>query len=54
LYGTVVSKSQPYTLPYQNGWYRHRFGSARVWGDYKATVYVDGVAVGSATTHVGL
>ena len=54
LYGSVIKKTDPFTLHYQNGWYKHRYGTATIWGNYKATVYVNGSVAGSAVAHVGL
>jgi hypothetical protein len=50
----VLQKSENHPLKYEHGWYYQPFGTARVFGDYKVTVYVDGVAKGTADAHVGL
>jgi len=52
--GVVIQKSENYALRNEHGWYYQPFGTAHVFGDYRVTVYVDGVVSGSAVTHVGL
>lgn len=51
--GVVIQKADNHALKNEHGWYYQQFGTARVFGDYKVTLYVDGVASGSAVTHVG-
>ena len=51
--GIVLQKSTDHPLKNASGWYYQQFGTARVFGDYRVTVYVDGTARGTAVTHVG-
>src|ERR1051326_4111342 len=51
--GIVLQKSADHPLKNASGWYYQQFGTARVFGDYRVTVYVDGTARGTAVTHVG-
>jgi serine/threonine protein kinase len=51
--GLEIKKSEDFALRSERGWYGWRLGKAPLFGEYKVTVYVDGVVRGTANTHVG-
>ncbi len=51
--GMTIRKSDGVAVKAASGWYYQEFGNATAWGQYKATIYVDGAPLRVLTARIG-